>query len=447
MAEFLLLVEDDPVLGPSLEQRLVLEGFAVRHATSLAEARKILEQSPPSLVLSDIRLPDGSGETLIDDLSDRLGAIPTIFMTAYGDLEQAVRLLRHGARDYLVKPFDLDECVERLKTLSDTGAPASEAEPFDTFGLSNGTAQIRKTLEKVADIDLPVLILGETGTGKEVAARFLHAARGEKDARFLAVNCGQLSLELADSTLFGHEKGSFTGAHQRQLGVFETVGKGTLLLDEIGEIPPPIQVKMLRLLQERVFQRVGSHTDIPFEGRIVCATNRDLEDAVSDGLFREDLWYRINVVTMRIPPLRDRPKEIEPLLKRFLADAAKRFSRPAPELDGETIAAALAYDWPGNIRELRNRAERAVALSDAGKVSAADLFPETGGLLAVSHDGGEAASLQTLADVRDAAERGHIQSVLEREGGNMRATADALGISRTTLWEKLRRFGLSGEDG
>ena len=445
MAEFLLLVEDDPVLGPSLEQRLVLEGFAVRHAISLAEAREILRQSPPSLVLSDIRLPDGSGETLIDDLSDRLGAIPTIFMTAYGDLEQAVRLLRHGARDYLVKPFDLDECVERLKALSERSASVSEAEPFDTFGLSDGTAQIRKTLEKVADVDLPVLILGETGTGKEVAARFLHAACSEKDARFLAVNCGQLSLELADSTLFGHEKGAFTGAHQRQLGVFETVGSGTLLLDEIGEIPPPIQVKILRLLQERMFQRLGSHKDIPFEGRVVCATNRDLEDAVADGHFREDLWYRINVVTVRIPPLRDRTDEIEPLLTRFLADAAGRFSRPMPELDEETLAAALAYDWPGNIRELRNRAERAVALSDAGKVGAADLFPEKGGSFDAAHGLGKADSLLTLADVRDAAECAHIQSVLDRESGNMRATAEALGISRTTLWEKLRRFGLSGE--
>lgn len=433
MAESLLLVEDDPTLAAALKQRLVLEGFAVRHAPSLADARAQIEKSVPTLVLSDIRLPDGSGETLLDILSERLGSVPIIFMTAYGDVEQAVRLVRQGARDYLIKPFDLDACIAQLKSLLPSDDEPS-SEPFATLGLSPQMASIRKTLEKVADIDLPVLILGETGTGKELAARFLHNARKEDGLDFQAINCGQLSPELADSTLFGHEKGAFTGAHQRQLGAFESVQKGTLLLDEIGEIDPQIQVKLLRLLQEREFSRVGSQKAQTFEGRVLCATNRDLEAAVAAGTFREDLWYRINVITVQIPPLRERLEEVEPLITRFAQDAAKRFLVPQPAVSQAVLDAAQAYDWPGNIRELRNRTERAVALSDAAVLTVDDLFPDQQTLQTVP------MPAKNLADVREAAEKAHIEQTLKDVSGNMSAASKALGVSRTTLWEKIRRY-------
>jgi DNA-binding NtrC family response regulator len=443
----ILVIEDDEILGRSLEQRLVLEGYRAQWAKSVAQALSLIALRTPDAIMCDIRLPDGDGESLMRDVFARVGAVPTIFMTAFGGIDQAIRLVRMGARDYISKPFEMDDVVEKLAAV--TGGveePLAEAN-FATFGMSPATAATRRLLERVADVDLPVLLLGETGSGKEVAARFLHESSGRAKAPFVAVNCAALAPELVDSALFGHERGAFTGAAARHLGFAETAAGGTLFLDEIGELDGPLQAKLLRLVQEREFIRVGDVRPQPFTARLVCATHRDLEAAVASGAFREDLWYRINVLTIRLPALRERAEEIAPLLERFVAEAGPRLrgSRLAPAPDA--IAAAMAYDWPGNVRELRNRVERAVALAEGNSIGAADMFPDGKAMPSSPSQsapgagaGGEAL---TLAAVREAAEKAHIEAVLRTTGGSIQETARRLDVSRTTLWEKMRRLGLA----
>ncbi|MEO1747515.1 MAG: sigma-54 dependent transcriptional regulator [Pseudomonadota bacterium] len=434
----ILLLEDDPVLGPSLKQRLELEGFDVFHAASLSQARSFLARAVPDLVLSDIRLPDGSGEELMEDLSSRLGAVPTIFMTAHGNLDQAVRLVRAGARDYIAKPFDTDVLVQRLHDM----IGAKPAVPMGTFGLSASTHQLRETLDRLSDLDLPILLTGETGTGKEVAARYVHENGSRANARFEAVNCAQIAPDLADSYFFGHERGAFTGAVDKRLGVFELVGNGTLFLDEIGEMSHDLQLKLLRTLQERAFRRLGAKNDTPFEGRIVCATNRDLEQAVSGGEFREDLFFRINVVTLKLPPLRERLEEIRPLLDHFIQLSAENMGRAKPEVSDDVYGAAERHDWPGNVRELRNRIERAIALMEKPPLDADDVFPDNFQTNPPAENKTADSILMTLEEVRHDAERRHIANVLEANDWHMQKTAQVLGISRGTLWERMQKLGL-----
>jgi DNA-binding NtrC family response regulator len=445
----ILVIEDDEILGPSLVQRLKLEGWHAQLAPTGRDALAALARQTPDMVICDIRLPDADGEQLMADVFARAGAVPTIFMTAHGGVDQAVRLVRAGARDYLIKPFDLDELVAKLEAGARLTEPAGEAavpddaRPFSSFGLSPATQATRRVLERVADLDLPVLLLGETGTGKEIAARFLHAASSRSAAPFVAVNCAALAPELVDSALFGHEKGAFTGAHERHQGLAEQAGAGTLFLDEIGELDAGLQAKLLRLVQEREFTRLGGKGAIRFQARLVCATHRDLEAEVAARSFREDLWYRINVVSVRLPALRDRPAEIGPLLQRFVEKAGPRLRGRAMRVAEDAPAAAMAYDWPGNIRELENRVERAVALAEADVVTAADLFPDEAARRPAAALAAPTGLSMTLAEVRDAAEREHIAQTLQATGGAIQDAASRLGVSRTTLWEKMRRLGIS----
>lgn len=440
----ILIVEDDATLGASLRQRLELEGFDVRWARSAGEATRALQASRPDIILSDIRLPDGDGETVMRRHFASFGLVPVIFMTAYGDIDQAVRLVRDGALDYVSKPFDLDSLVETL-----LGIPISSshqaAELDDPYQGSSSMQKIGNMLKRAAPIDLPVLLLGETGTGKEVAARYVHQCGPRKDLPFVPVNCGALPSELADSLLFGHERGSFTGAANMHRGHFEEAGGGTLFLDEVGELLPALQVKLLRVLETREFRRLGGNETRRFEARLVCATNRDLEAMVATGDFREDLWFRINAITCRLPPLRERAPEIPGILERLAVSAAARFQRSRPVLDAAANEAALRHSWPGNFREMINRVERAVALSDSSILTPADLFPDLSSQrdFSASGDGGLSPS---LAEVRDAAERAHIVAALEKAHGSPGEAAESLGISRTTLWEKMRRLKINRSD-
>jgi DNA-binding NtrC family response regulator len=451
-----LVVEDDEILGRSLEQRLVLEGWHVHLAPTGRAALAAIARQTPDVVMCDIRLPDADGEQLMNAIFARVGAVPTLFMTAYGGVDQAVRLVRAGARDYLTKPFDLDEVVEKLDSAlgaagprvggtrapGDEPAAAATVEPFASFGLSAATRATRRVLERVADLDLPVLLLGETGTGKEVAARFLHDTSSRRGEPFIAVNCAALARELVDSALFGHEKGAFTGAVDRHLGFAERAAGGTLFLDEIGELDSGLQAKLLRLVQEREFERLGGRSPQPFRARLVCATHRDLEAEVAAGGFRDDLWYRINVVTVRLPALRDRPDEIAPLLVRFAARAGTRLRGTAVTVDPAAVVAAEAYDWPGNVRELENRVERAVALAEGPCIEVGDLFPDARLTSRPRAPAGGHSEQRTLAEIRDAAERAHIVQTLDATGGVIHEAAFRLGISRTTLWEKMRRLAI-----
>jgi DNA-binding NtrC family response regulator len=432
------VIEDDEVLGASLEQRLRLEGYRVAWYRSGAAALRGVERSAPDAVLCDLRLGDTDGERVMREAFGAVGAVPVIFMTAYGSFEQAVRLVRQGARDYVIKPFDLDDLLGKLAAaVQPHGAAQRTQDPFALFGVSPAMARARRLLERAAGVATPVLLTGETGTGKEVAARFL-ASRGRGAGKpFVAVNCAGFTAELADSQLFGHEKGAFTGAAARHAGVFEQAGDGTLFLDEVAELPLELQAKLLRVVQDGEVRPIGAKTTFKAQARLVCATNQDLAAAVQSGRFRQDLYYRLSVIGCELPPLRERREEIAGLLD-FLGGAiARELGAARFDLAPETVRQAEAFRWPGNVRELRNRLERAIALSEDGVIRPADLFPD----LAPEQATG-AQPPGSLAAARDAAEREHIERTLAACGMRHQETARQLGISRTTLWEKMKRHGL-----
>jgi DNA-binding NtrC family response regulator len=300
---------------------------------------------------------------------------------------------------------------------------------------------VEATLRKAARVDVPVVLTGETGVGKEVAARFLHAVSPRAAHPFVAVNCAAIPRELAESTLFGHERGAFTGAVGRSAGLAERAGEGTLLLDEVAELAPELQAKLLRLVQERSFLPVGAAAERRFAARLVCATHADLAARVRDGSFREDLFYRLNVIAVPIPPLRHRPDDVAVLARRLLAETTARFGL-GPRHLGDTALAALAeHDWPGNVRELRNRIERAVALAEAEEIAAGDLFPEA----MLEPAAPPATGAASLEGALDEAARAAIQDALRRAQGSRAEAARLLGVSRTTLWKRMRELGISGE--
>ncbi|MDQ1077802.1 sigma-54 dependent transcriptional regulator [Pseudoroseomonas cervicalis] len=429
-----LLIEDDAVLGESLLQRLTLEGVETRWARSLAEAEIQLRKQRPGLIVCDMRLPDGSGEALLARLMPDLGGTPVIVVTAYGDVAQAVRLLRAGADDYVEKPFPVQLLIDKLQALSGWVPPAPPP-PGEAGWQSASMQALRRQLLKLAAVDTTVLLAGESGAGKEMAARLLHEAGPRAGRPFLAVNCAAIPAELLESTIFGHERGAFTGAAGRQAGLAERAGEGTLFLDEVAELPATAQAKLLRLLQERRFARLGGQEELPLRARVLAASNADLRARVAEGRFRDDLYYRLGVVELAVPPLRQRPEDVAGLAAHFLRHFAAGLGRPSPLLAPAAHDALLSHDWPGNVRELRNRIERALVLSEGGSLETADLFPERGA---------EAPRLPSLAEARDAAEAEHIRRVLARSGGRIGDAAQLLGISRTTLWERMRRLGLRG---
>jgi DNA-binding NtrC family response regulator len=424
------LLEDDPIMGESLVQRLALEGTAVRWWTTGREALAELEKAKPEAVICDIRLPDMSGEAVFRAIAGHDAAPPFLFITGYGDIDQAVRLIRSGAADYLTKPFDMPVFLDRLSGL----LPPPPGEPGHVLGVSKAMRTVEQTLLRVARVRATVLLTGETGVGKEVSARFLHAATGATGP-FMAVNCAAIPADLLEAELFGHERGSFTGAQARHLGWAERAGEGTLFLDEIGDLAPSLQAKLLRLVEDRQFYRVGGETAVTFRARVVCATNADLEKRVREGRFREDLLYRINVVSIAVPPLRARQEDIGWLLDQFFDQF--NASGEVAGVSGLAEEAALAHPWPGNVRELRNRVERGVALALGPWLLPGDLFPE-----AVDTTS-PAAALPSLEEARLATERRHILRALALTGGEIIPAAKALGVSRTTLWEKMRRLGIA----
>ncbi|RKK01664.1 response regulator [Pseudoroseomonas wenyumeiae] len=429
-----VLIEDDTVLGESLVQRLTLEGIATFWARTAHEGEALLRRQRPTLIVCDIRLPDGNGEALLTRLMPELGGTPIIVVTAYGDVAQAVRLLRAGADDYVEKPFSAQLLIDKLAAYAGWAAPAPPA--ADMAGWSSPAMRtLRRHLLKLGLVDTTVLLGGESGAGKEVAARALHDNGSRAAGPFVAINCAAIPAELLESQIFGHERGAFTGAMERQTGLAEHAAGGTLFLDEVAELGPAPQAKLLRLLQERRFTRLGGREELPLQARIVAATNADLRERVAEGRFREDLFYRLAVVELTVPPLRERPEDLGALAAHFLRHFASAFGQEEPQLSAPSFDAMLAHPWPGNVRELRNRIERAMVLAEGTRLEAADLFPES--------QAQEAPPL-SLAEARDAAEREHIRRVLARAGSRVGEAAQLLGVSRTTLWERMRRLGIKG---
>lgn len=430
------LVEDDQIMGESIVQRLALEGVTVKWWQCGRDAIREIPVSKLEAIVCDIRLPDLNGEDVFRESARSSNVPPFLFITGHGDIDQAVRLMRAGAADYFMKPFELDDFLIRIGELM--GPPPASG--THVLGFAPKMKELERLLTRVAKLNSTVLIAGETGSGKEVAARFLHAMSASDGRPFMAVNCAAIPGDLLESELLGHEKGAFTGASQRHLGYAERAGEGILFLDEIGELRSELQAKLLRLIEDKSFYRVGGERPIPFNGRLVVATNADLPKLVQAGRFREDLYYRINVVSVRIPPLRERQQDIPWLMERFFAESAGRMETSLKGISSLAEEAALSYAWPGNIRELRNRMERAVALGLGQWVMPGDMFPEQGE--------GMAAAMQmgSLEDVRQSAEKRHIIRALLATNGEVGAASKLLGIGRTTLWEKMRRLGLNDGD-
>ena len=424
------VIEDDETVGKSLVQRLELEGYSPLWWQTGRGALDQLPKARPDLVICDIRLPDMSGKDLFLRALPQLGGKPFLFVTAHAQVEDAVFLMKAGAVDYIVKPYVLPDLLGRIARLIKL-----EPRTAGDLGASEAMRQLEILLRRVADIDSSLLIIGESGAGKEVAAKFVHQISTRADEPFVAVNCGAIPNDLIESQLFGHERGAFTSAQARHHGYVARARNGILFLDEVGELPMLMQVKLLRLIQERTFTRVGGETAIKTGARIICATNTDLEAAVAEGRFRRDLYYRINVIPVIIPPLRDRSDDILPLAHSFLRDFAKEFRRDVKGFTAEAEQALVNRPWPGNVRQLRNCIERAVALSQAPRIGVDVLFPAEAG-------NADEAPLATLAEVRDRAERQHIRAVLADVENRIDEAAKRLGISRSTLFDKMRKLGI-----
>jgi DNA-binding NtrC family response regulator len=426
------VIEDDPTQGGTLTHRLELEGYRTIWWCTGHGALEGLRTMRPDLVVCDVRLPDMNGEEIFLRALPRLGSKPFLFVTSFGEVAQAVRLMKAGAVDYITKPYALPDLLDRIARLI-----ALQPKATGALGTSQAMRQTEMLLRRVANIDSTLLITGESGVGKEVAANFVHQISTRVQDPFIAVNCAAIPGELIESQLFGHEKGAFTGAQARHHGYVERAGNGILFLDEVGELPLPMQAKLLRLLQERTFSRIGGEAVIKACGRLICATNADLERAVAEGRFRDDLYYRINVISLAIPPLRDRPDDILPLAHGFMREFSQAFDR---EVHGFTPAGEqilLEHPWRGNVRELRNRVERAVALSNTPWIGADALFS-----LEEVEPVVTANPFLTLDEVRHRAERHHIRAMLTRCGGRVEEAAKMLGVSRSTLFEKIRKLNM-----
>jgi len=442
-----LLVEDDEIMRLSLEDRLRLEGIPVRVACDVAGAHNQLEKGDVDMVVSDIRLPDGSGADLYYDISQHYPGIPVILMTAFGDVADAVRLVKAGALDYLAKPFDLQEFIEKiqrnLSRISDQNLSAgflgADGETFrpgsGVLGKSTSMRRIERLVARLSPVDSSVLITGGSGVGKEVVASLLHHNSRRAVKPFIRVNCAALAQNLIESELFGHEKGAFTGATQRHIGRFEQANNGSIFLDEIAEIPPETQVKLLRVLQEQVVDRVGGNEPIKLNVRIIAATQVELDEAVKEGRFRSDLYWRLNVINVHIPPLRDRREDILFLARMFVEQHSVSMGIPLKKLSAEAEASLLSMSFPGNVRELKNILERAVALSDGPRIVAHDL-------LSLDQDQDESAPHHTLKESIEYAERQAILQALIQSEWSIGHTAEDLGISRKNLWEKMKRYGI-----
>ena len=459
MKSRILVVDDEPSIRKVLQAQLSREGYEVGLAADGGEAISQLASSPWDLVVSDLKMPGVGGLELLQHANQEYPGLPVILITAHGTVDSAVEALKLGAQDYITKPFDLDElrsAVEkalrseraRRRSLSEEPGRREGRGRFDLIGTTTSMQKVYTLVEKVADTPTTVLLVGESGTGKELVARALHAQGTRRTEPFIAVNCGAIPENLFESELFGHEKGAFTGAVTTKPGKFELADNGTLFLDEVGELPREMQVKLLRALQARTIDRVGGTRSVSVNARVIAATNVDLAAAVAAGRFREDLYYRLNVIQIRLPPLRERKEDIPLLVQHFLAAFNKVLQKQISGVDQEAMAALHSWHWPGNIRELENVIERGVLLADGDSLTL-DALPDFNPQAdppseETVRDG---MGLKDLVRVRTAKlEKAIIQRALDADDGNVTRAARRLDISRKSLQLKMKEYGLRGDD-
>lgn len=427
-------------MGESLCQLLSLEGFDVTWAHTAKAGQEALAASNHCVVLSDIQLPDMNGGDLFLELrKSQVGLPPFLFMTAYGTIDRAVELLKAGAADYITKPFDVDVLIQKVRGMAeDYGAGA---EDDLSLGISPAMRQIAASLPRLARHGATLLISGDSGVGKEHVARLFHQHAVGLSGSFVAVNCAAIPETLMEAELFGYEKGAFTGAVKAKRGFFEQAHQGTLFLDEIGEMPLPMQAKLLRVIQDRQFVRIGAEKSISSDFRLVCATHRDLKAMVERGQFREDLFYRIHVLHLRIPPLCERTADIRWFVRHFVEDFNRQHPEEQRRIDPRTEQTLLAYPWPGNVRELKHAVERACILSSGPLLESEAFFS---GSLDDSQTGQPIS--ESLADYLMSCERDYLLMTLERHHNHMTHAAETLGITRKTLWEKMKRLNIKAKD-
>ncbi len=449
-APALLVVDDDQVSRELLAEVLGREGYRVRIASGGEECLRLAEAEPFDMALVDLRMPDLDGLGVLGRLATIQPDLPVVILTAFATIETAIEAVRAGAYDYLSKPFRMEEIKVVVRRTLEARRLALENLHYrqelkaqyrfeNLVGQSHQIVEIYKLVARVARLDTTVLILGETGTGKELVARAIHYASARGDRPFVVVDCASLPETLFESELFGHERGAFTGALAARRGLLESSDGGTCFLDEIGDLTAPLQAKLLRTLQERTIRRVGGNQPIPVDVRIVAATNRELRKLVAEGAFRDDLYYRLNVVTLAVPPLRERTEDIPLLAQHFLEKFARAAGHPLKRLAPETQALLARYQWPGNVRELEHMIERAVALASS-EILLPDDFP--------SQLRGEAdptlrlpAARMTLEEVK----RWYVHKALDEAGGNKLRAAELLGIDRRTLYRILQRQATEDE--
>ena len=434
-----LVVEDDANVRLGCEQALQLEDIPVSGVDSAEKARRRVTRDFPGVIVSDIRLPGMDGMALLKEVHGIDPDLPVVLITGHGDVSLAVQAMKNGAHDFIEKPFSPDYLVEVVRRALDKRrltlevrqlrARLENREQLESrlIGRSPAMVRVRQLVTDLGNSAADILIEGETGTGKELVARCLHEAGPRRSGNFVAINCGGLPETLFESEIFGHEAGAYTGAGKRRIGKIEHASGGTLFLDEIESMPMAMQIKLLRVLQERSLERLGSNTPIPIDCRVVAATKVDLKELSDQGRFRADLYYRLNVVTLPLPSLRERREDIPLLFEQFLLQGAARHQRALPDTEPDRLGRLIAYDWPGNVRELRNVADRCILGIEAGFPPFATEMP---------------AGPRPLAETVAAFERALICDALARNDDSLARAATALGVAKTTLHDKIRKYRL-----
>ena len=450
----ILIVDDEKNYLLVLEALLSAEGYETVSAQNAGDALRLLEGSDLDLVLTDMKMPGLSGMELLVECKKRRPEVPVIMMTAYGTIEMAVEAMKKQAYDYITKPFQNEELKLTVRKALDNyrlvkenrrlSEALSERHRYrNIIGKSRPMLRIYDLVDKVARSKVSVLITGPSGTGKELIAKAIHYEGPRRERPFISVNCGALTETLLESELFGHEKGAFTGAVALKKGRFELADEGTLFLDEVGDMPPPLQVKLLRVLQEMEFERVGGAKTIKVDVRVLSASNRNLKQDVASGLFREDLYYRLNVMQIDVPPLRERMEDLRLLVDHFIQKYGEEAGKTGIRLGQEAWKALYSYDWPGNIRELENVIERAVVLNSGGIVELADLPAEVSAKKEDLDVGKFVPHNAKLQETLDYIEEKMIRRALEYSGNVQAQAADMLGISRHLMHYKMKKYGIA----
>jgi two-component system response regulator GlrR len=445
----ILIVDDDRNLIELIKMRLESSGYIVTTALREQEAKSACVETVFDLAIVDLQLAEQDGISLMEDLHQVLPGMPVIILTAHGSIESAVEAMKRGATTYLTKPFDARELVLHIERALENRRLATEITRLkgllaEQYGFENIVARskamqrVLEVVSRIAQADSTVYIHGESGTGKELIARALHLASGRKDKPFVAINCAALPETLLESELFGHEKGSFTGAVRTSKGLFVQANEGTIFLDEIGDMPLSIQSKFLRVLQERQFTPVGGDRSVAVDVRVIVATNKDLDKLVAQGLFREDLYYRIHVIPLELPPLRERKEDIPLLVDHFLRKYGKQMNKEVKRLAPKALQRLMLHDWPGNVRELENTIEYAVAMTRDDIIAEDGVLPAKAGL---SND-----PLKPLKEAKDAFEKEYLLNVLKIARGNVSSASELAGKYRADFYNLLKKYDINPGD-